>query len=66
MMLEKSLCPILTVLLCSGLANVRGDVELPANFEDKVTEYINAGLACHNIPGLSISVVKDGVTVLSR
>ncbi|KAL4218011.1 hypothetical protein ACF0H5_022749 [Mactra antiquata] len=35
-------------------------------FEERVDEYINAGLNCHKNPGLSLAVVKDGKVVLTR
>lgn len=56
----------LAFVLGEETVNVRGNVELGPGFEEKVVQFVNAALACHNNPGLSLSVVKDGKTIFAK
>lgn len=53
------------ILSFTGSSSDLVDID-PDVFEDKVTKYVNAGLGCHNNPGLSLSVVKDRKIILAK
>jgi CubicO group peptidase (beta-lactamase class C family) len=53
------------ILSFTGSSSDLVDID-PDVFEDKVTKYVNAGLGCHNNPGLSLSVVKDRKILLAK
>lgn len=65
-MMEGKWYGIFVALLCLDVAIVSSISSVPTDFENKVTDFLNAGLGCHDNPGMTLSVVKDGETVLAR
>lgn len=53
---------LIGLIVCHG-ASVEFD---QISFDRKVTDFVKAGLKCHNNPALSFSVVKDGKIVLAN
>ncbi|KAL4240720.1 hypothetical protein ACF0H5_001508 [Mactra antiquata] len=62
--LEFGMCFIIFVLFSYAVAD--SGTWNQTKFEEQVVEYINSGLKCHNNPGFSVAVVKNGSVVLTR
>lgn len=63
--MEGRLAYTLLVITLYASPGTPVDLDL-GRFEQKVSDFVEAGLKCHNNPGLSLSVVKSGRIILAK
>jgi len=64
---KQLVCLLLVITtICNPKVSCAGNVNVPVDFEDSVADFMNTGIDCLDNPGLTVSVVVDGETILAR